>query len=145
MDGARREGWKWGDESSGERVEGESWNERYIASGKQKTIVTPPPITHFNLKQQIFFTQLISTHWSRGLGGSWAFMCSCRCEAFTHFLFSFLSALCLSLSLSPISSSPFLFLPLSLPSLRLSKAFAFFLYPPLGIKYQSALEWTETL
>lgn len=48
--------------------ERESRNERYIASGKQKTIVTLPPITHFNLKQQIFFTQLISTHWSRGLG-----------------------------------------------------------------------------
>lgn len=46
----------------------ESRNERYIAPGKQKTIVTLPPITHFNLKQQIFFTQLISTHWSRGLG-----------------------------------------------------------------------------
>ena len=48
--------------------ERESRNERYIAAGKQKTIVTLPPITHFNLKQQIFFTQLISTHWSRGLG-----------------------------------------------------------------------------
>lgn len=48
--------------------ERESRNERYIAPGKQKTIVTLPPITHFNLKQQIFFTQLISTHWSRGLG-----------------------------------------------------------------------------
>lgn len=48
--------------------ERESLNERYIAPGKQKTIVTLPPITHFNLKQQIFFTQLIPTHWSRGLG-----------------------------------------------------------------------------
>lgn len=51
---------------SGEKRE--SRNERYIAPGKKKTIVTLPPITHFNLKQQIFFTQLISTHWSRGLG-----------------------------------------------------------------------------
>lgn len=60
----------------------ESRNEQYIASGKQKTIVTLPPITHFNLKQQIFFTQLISTHWSRGLGWSWAFMWARR--IYTH-------------------------------------------------------------
>lgn len=66
-----REEGGWGGEGerpvlSGE--ERESRNERYIAPGKQKTIVTLPPITHFNLKQQIFFTQLISTHWSRSLG-----------------------------------------------------------------------------
>lgn len=75
-------GWMW-EEGGRERQvltteKRESRNERYIASGKQKTIVTLPPITHFNLKQQIFFTQLISTHWSRGLGGSWAFMCCCE-------------------------------------------------------------------
>lgn len=62
----------------------ESRNERYTASGKQKTIVTLPPITHFNLKQQIFFTQLISTHWSRGLGWSWAFMCCCERGVSVH-------------------------------------------------------------
>lgn len=73
-------------------------NEQYIASGNQKTIVTLPPITHFNLKQQIFFTQLISTHWSRGLGWSWAFMCSCCCKAYTApvCLLTFLT-LCLQL------------------------------------------------
>lgn len=45
--------WREGQVLSGE--ERESRNERYIAPGKPKTIVTLPPITHFNLKQQIFF------------------------------------------------------------------------------------------
>lgn len=122
MDGegwGRREGGEGGRERralSGE--ERESRNERYIASGKQKTIVTLPPITHFNLKQQIFFTQLISTHWSRGLGWSWAFMCSCCCKAYTH----------LCLSLSPLSFC-----------LQLSS----FFFPPEN--EHSALEWTGTL
>lgn len=98
-------GGEWREGGGGSRVlsgeERESRNERYIASGKQKTIVTLPPITHFNLKQQIFFTQLISTHWSRGLGWSRAFMCSCRCKAYTHFSsLSFLSFLSLSQALA---------------------------------------------
>lgn len=50
--GARRVGREGRDLSEEKR---ESRNERYIAPGKQKTIVTLPPITHFNLKQQIFF------------------------------------------------------------------------------------------
>lgn len=36
---------------------------RYTASGKQKTIVSLPPVTFFTFKQQISFTQLISAHW----------------------------------------------------------------------------------
>lgn len=100
MDGEGR--WKVGRVRwvlSGE--ERESQNERYIAPGKQKTIVTLPPITHFNLKQQIFFTQLISTHRSRGLGWSWAFMCFCCCKAYT--------SLCLSLVLHFLCISFYLF------------------------------------
>lgn len=68
MDGGRKGGRGERESAVWSGEERESRNEGYIASGKQKTIVTLPPITHFNLKQQIFFTQLISTHWSRGLG-----------------------------------------------------------------------------
>lgn len=87
-------------EASVEQGKSESRNERYIASGKQKTIVTLPPITHFNLKQQIFFTQLISTHWSRGLGWSWAFLCCCERGESVHI--SLPPSFRMSLSVAPV-------------------------------------------
>lgn len=44
-------------------MEWENSSGRYTASGKQKTIVSLPPVTCFTFKQQISFTQLISAHW----------------------------------------------------------------------------------
>lgn len=44
-------------------TEWENSSGRYTASGKQKTIASLPPVTYFTFKQQISFTQLISSHW----------------------------------------------------------------------------------
>ena len=96
----------------------ESNDEGHTAPGRQKTIVSLLPTTHFTLKQQISFTQLISTHW----------LC---CGCVKGLLYPLSVSLCLflfpSLSLSLFLSLSGLFFPLyflniALPCSRASES-----------------------